>query len=55
MKKIQEDGWTEKNQVSSYKHFVHPSKPGKVTVSVHSGKDLEPRTVNSIQERLHLN
>lgn len=54
IKIIQEDGWVEKNQVGSHKHFVHPTKPGKTTVPIHGGKDLDPKTVNSILKQAGL-
>lgn len=26
------DGWMLKNQQGSHRHYIHPSKPGKVTI-----------------------
>ena len=41
IKKLHEDGWYEiKRKASSHIHFLHPSKPGKVTVAIHSKKDI---------------
>lgn len=53
IKIIQSDGWTKKSQVGSHRHFVHPTKPGKVTVPIHPG-DLDPKTVNSILKQAGL-
>ncbi len=33
------DGWIFKSQKGSHKHYVHPTKPGKVTIPFHS-KDV---------------
>ena len=30
------DGWVFKNQVGSHRHYVHPTKTGKVTIPFHS-------------------
>jgi predicted RNA binding protein YcfA (HicA-like mRNA interferase family) len=48
LKILTDDGWTLKNQEGSHRQFVHPAKPGKVTVAGHSAFDLDPRTRNSI-------
>ncbi len=34
------DGWIFKNQTGSHRHYIHPSKPGKVTIPFHKGKEL---------------
>lgn len=44
---ITNDGWYFVKQIGSHKHFKHPSKPGKVTIPIHSG-DLNNVTVKSI-------
>lgn len=42
-------GWMGiKNQKGSHKQFVHPKKPGKITVAFHGKKELPPGTLNSI-------
>ena len=41
------DGWIHKNTKGSHKQFIHPLKPGKVTVPQHSG-DLDIGTARSI-------
>jgi predicted RNA binding protein YcfA (HicA-like mRNA interferase family) len=33
LKTIQGDGWRLKNQEGSHRQYVHPTKPGKVTLS----------------------
>ncbi len=44
---LKADGWTLKNQRGSHRHYVHATKPGKVTIPVHRG-DIHIRTVKSI-------
>lgn len=41
------DGWQFKKARGSHFSYVHPTKPGKVTIPNHVG-DLDPRTVKSI-------
>lgn len=41
------DGWVHKNTKGSHKQFVHPQKPGKITVPQHKG-DLDIKTARSI-------
>ena len=38
----------------SHRHFLHPEKPGKVTIPGHPGDDLPPGTWQSIQEQAGL-
>ncbi|MCX6598900.1 MAG: type II toxin-antitoxin system HicA family toxin [Acidobacteria bacterium] len=47
MKKIDADGWVLKKQRGSHRHFVHPVKPGKVTVSGHPSEEAAPGTEKS--------
>lgn len=42
-----DDGWTRKNSCGSHNYYIHPSKPGKVTIPNHRG-DLDMKTVKSI-------
>lgn len=50
---ITSDGWYFVKQVGSHRHFKHPSKPGKVTIPIHSG-DLDKTTVKSILKQAGL-
>ncbi len=54
IKILKSDGWTEKTQRGSHLQLVHPHKPGKVTVPMHVGKDLDPKTANSILKQAGL-
>jgi predicted RNA binding protein YcfA (HicA-like mRNA interferase family) len=47
-KEILADGWVFKDQVGSHRHYVHPTKSGKVTIPFHS-KDLSKKIENSIR------
>ena len=44
------NGWMFKNQEGSHKNYIHPTKPGKVTIPFHKGKDLNKKT--AVQERI---
>lgn len=44
---IKKDGWRFKNQVGSHRQYVHPNKPGKITIPFHS-KDLSKDTEDQI-------
>ena len=48
------DGWVLKSQRGSHRQYVHPVKPGKVTLPNHTG-DLDPRTVKSIWKQAGIN
>ena len=52
-KEILADGWIFKNQTGSHRHYIHPSKTGKVTIPFHS-KDLPKGTENSIRKQAGL-
>lgn len=50
---IMADGWYFVKQVGSHRQYKHPTKPGKVTIPIHSG-DLDIGTVNSILKQAGL-
>ncbi|MBQ3281156.1 MAG: type II toxin-antitoxin system HicA family toxin [Eubacterium sp.] len=41
------DGWILKTQKGSHRHYIHPIKPGKVTIPFHKG-DVDKGTAKSI-------
>ena len=53
LKVLRKDGWYIVNQEGSHISLKHTEKPGKVTVSSHSG-DLKPGTLNSIYKQAGL-
>ena len=40
-------GWIYKDTKGSHKHFIHPDKPGKITIPQHSG-DINIKTARTI-------
>lgn len=52
-REILEDGWVFKNQVGSHRHYIHPTKPGKVTIPFHT-KELTRATEKSIRKQAGL-
>ena len=53
LKVLRKDGWLEAGQRGSHLSLKHPTKPGKVTLPMHSG-DLPPGTLNSILKQAGL-
>lgn len=50
------DGWRYKNSKGDHNHYVHPTKPGKVTIPMSKKRsDLRLGTVNSILRQAGLN
>ena len=47
------DGWIFLAQVGSHRHYIHPSKSGKVTIPFHC-KDIPKGTENSILKQAGL-
>ena len=45
---ILKEGWIFKCQTGSHRHYIHPHKPGKVTIPFHT-KELPKGTENSIR------
>jgi predicted RNA binding protein YcfA (HicA-like mRNA interferase family) len=54
IKLLESDGWVIKTQKGSHRQYVHPVKPGKVTVAVHGTKEIPPGTLNSILKQAGL-
>lgn len=48
-----DDGWVFKSCRGSHNQYVHPSKPGKVTIPKHGG-DLDIKTARSIMKQAGL-
>ena len=48
------DGWVFRNQQGSHRNYIHPTKPGKETITFHQGKDLTKKTENSIRKQAGL-
>lgn len=54
VKMIEADGWYFVRAVGSHYQYRHSTKPGKVTIPNHGGKDLDKRTVKSIRKQAGL-
>ncbi len=54
LKLIEADGWTLKQTVGSHRQYVHPSKPGKITVAGHPSVDMPPGTLNNMLKKAGL-
>ena len=53
-KLILADGWIFKSQQGSHRNYIHPVKPGKVTIPFHQGRDLTKKTENYIKRQAGL-
>lgn len=42
-----DDGWMLKSVRGSHYQYIHPTKPGKVTIPCHKG-DVSPETLKSV-------
>ncbi len=51
---IKADGWKLKASQGSHFQYVHPAKPGKVTIPNHGKRDLSPGVVKSILKQAGL-
>lgn len=52
-KLILADGWKCIKQSGSHRQYIHPTKPGKVTIPFHNG-DLKRGTEKSIKQQAGL-
>ncbi len=52
-KLILADGWMFKSQKGSHRQYIHPTKPGKVTIPFHN-RDLFRNEENSIKKQAGL-
>lgn len=48
---ILDDGWEFYSQKGSHRQYKHPTKPGKVTIPFHKGKEINPMTEKSIRKQ----
>ena len=51
LKALRSEGWILRNQEGSHRQFVHPIKPGKVTVAGHESDEMPPKTLKPIMKR----
>jgi predicted RNA binding protein YcfA (HicA-like mRNA interferase family) len=48
LRMIEQDGWRFRSQKASHRQYVHPVKPGRVTVPGKPGVDLSGDILSSI-------
>ena len=49
LKRVRADGWQAvKGRPGDHRQFVHPIKPGRVTIAGHEGDDIPAGTLKSI-------
>jgi len=48
IKLIEADGWRLARTVGSHRQYIHPIKPGRVTVAGHPNDDVHPKTLISM-------
>jgi predicted RNA binding protein YcfA (HicA-like mRNA interferase family) len=53
-RRIEEDGWVLDRQKGSHRHFVHPTKPGIVTLAGKPSADVYDGTYKSILKQAGL-
>jgi predicted RNA binding protein YcfA (HicA-like mRNA interferase family) len=51
---LKADGWYEVPSKGGHMQLRHPTKPGRVTVPVHGGRDLQTFVVASIERQSRL-
>jgi predicted RNA binding protein YcfA (HicA-like mRNA interferase family) len=54
LKTLAKDGWHLRNAEGSHRQFVHPTKPGKVTVPGHPSIEMPEGTLSSILKQAGL-
>jgi predicted RNA binding protein YcfA (HicA-like mRNA interferase family) len=51
---IERAGWQFHSQKGSHRQYVHPTKPGRVTVAGKPSHDLTPKTFATILQQANL-
>lgn len=51
LKALRDDGWILKYQVGSHAQYIHPTKPGKVTINGTGNDDIYGNLLKSIEEQ----
>ena len=51
---VKREGWYVVRQSGSHRHFAHYTKSGIVTIPIHAGETLHPKTLRSIMEQAEL-
>lgn len=51
---VEQDGWYLVGQRGSHRQYLHPAKPGKVTVAGKLSTDIPPGTLSNIYKQAGL-
>jgi predicted RNA binding protein YcfA (HicA-like mRNA interferase family) len=51
---IEQEGWVLDRTRGSHRQYVHPKKPGTVTVSGHLSAEVHPKTLSSMLKQAGL-
>lgn len=51
IKLLEDDGWYLVTTRGSHREYMHPTKPGRVTVPAKTGDDIAPGTLTGISEK----
>lgn len=54
LRAVKRDNWQEVRTRGSHVHLTHPSKPGRVTIPLHSGKIIPPDILSLILKQAGL-
>jgi len=54
LRALRRNGWEEDHQTGSHVILLHPGRPGRVSVPVHSGRTLRLGTLKSILDQAGL-
>ncbi len=50
-RQLKDEGWAIKSQEGSHEQWVHPTKPGKVTVAGHENEDIPKGTYRKMKKQ----
>jgi predicted RNA binding protein YcfA (HicA-like mRNA interferase family) len=53
-KLIEKAGWRYSYSTGGHDHYIHPGKPGKVTISGHPSDEVPPGTFQSVLKQAGL-
>jgi len=54
LRALHRDGWRGVRQAGSHLLLEHPTRPGYVTVAIHSGRTILPKTLSRILDQAGL-
>lgn len=54
IKMIEKNGWRLVRTKGDHRQYKHTTKPGHVTISGNTGKDMPPGTLNSVLKQAEL-